>query len=696
MKFLRRIGVGVRLCALVVLSITGLLVMENVSKLTFEKALLEVKEVELLHLTDTALSIVESYYALSQSGELTEEEAQTRALKVLEGLRYEGNNYFWVNDRQPVMLMHGANTALVGRNFTGFADVNGVLLFDQMVERTADGTPGTVEYQWAAPGAEEGDPPVDKLSVVQPFAPWGWIIGTGAYLTAIEAAQSEIKSDLNWILAGLTAALLIAAALISYSVTSPLKRLTGRMSTLSEGDTQTTVPFREDKTAFGEISRAVEIFRTGLIERAEMQEKEKARIEDEHKKEQEASELALAQEAERHEAEQKIEEEKNRIETEAQEERNQRQNAEMAEREARSAEQNKVVEALGIGLKKLSKGDLSEKITSPFPPEYEKLREDFNAAVTSLRDSIGAVIENAGSIRNETSEITSAADDLSRRTEKQAATLEETAAALEELTSSVRSASKGVDAAADKSSEAKKNAEDGGTVALEAVQAMEGIKTSSLEISTITKVIEDIAFQTNLLALNAGVEAARAGEAGRGFAVVATEVRGLAQRSSEAAQEITTLISNSSNKVEQGVELVGKTGNALTAILTSVTEISESMTTIASSVREQSVGINEINTAVNELDTVTQQNAAMFEETTAASHALTQEADSLVKTVGRFNLGNSKTTSQNESKPIQEPLRNPKPSPSANPPAAKLAPTQGNAALKADPEAEIDRGWEEF
>ncbi|MEP2642713.1 methyl-accepting chemotaxis protein [Roseobacter sp.] len=350
-------------------------------------------------------------------------------------------------------------------------------------------------------------------------------------------------------------------------------------------------------------------------------------------------------------------------------------------------QQQHVVEALGVGLQSLSKGDLACEISGSFPGDYEELRQNFNAAIDALKDAVGSVIQNADSIRSETGEITAAADDLSHRTEKQAATLEETATALDELTSSVKSAAEGADGASSMSVDAQSNAEKGGDVARKAVDAMSGIKASSQEIAKITSVIDDIAFQTNLLALNAGVEAARAGEAGRGFAVVATEVRALALRSSDAASEINALISSSSAQVEQGVDLVGKTGTALAAIVTSVSEISKKVTTIATSAREQSSALNEINTAVNELDHVTQQNAAMFEETTAASHALTSEADALAAAVARFKLGEpANVASPQVSQPV-------KPTMKASAPAV-----HGNTALKVDAEeaTEVDVGWEEF
>ncbi|MBC7139330.1 MAG: PAS domain-containing protein [Defluviimonas sp.] len=370
-----------------------------------------------------------------------------------------------------------------------------------------------------------------------------------------------------------------------------------------------------------------------------------------------------------------------------------------AERSKMEAAQHRVVEALRLGLEQLAAGDLTTRLSEPFSEDYERLRAYFNDATDQLRGAMLGVVENADAIRGEAREISAAADDLSRRTEQQAATLEQTAAALDELTSSVKSAADVAGQANRMVSEAKANAEMSGNVVREAVVAMGEIEESSGKISRITSVIDEIAFQTNLLALNAGVEAARAGEAGRGFAVVASEIRALAQRSSEASREIAGLISASSHQVKRGVDLVGQAGQALGGIETSVADIYSCVSDIAVSAREQSSGLAEINIAVNQLDQVTQQNAAMFEETTAASHSLNREAEALTATMSRFRTGTE--TSEAPSRPAARQLpptagRTASPAPR---PAPKLAIASGGdrrlTASAVKPVARND-DWEDF
>ncbi|MGB0658806.1 MAG: methyl-accepting chemotaxis protein [Mangrovicoccus sp.] len=365
-----------------------------------------------------------------------------------------------------------------------------------------------------------------------------------------------------------------------------------------------------------------------------------------------------------------------------------------AERVEMERLQTEAIEGLRQALTAMAAGDLTAQIHEEFASEYEQLRNDFNQSVSHLLTAMQGVAENANSIRGEAGDISQAADDLSRRTEKQAATLEETAAALDQLTSSVKSAAEGALRADEVVNTAKSNAEASGKVVREAVEAMGEIEKSSEQISKIISVIDDIAFQTNLLALNAGVEAARAGEAGRGFAVVASEVRALAQRSSDAAREINDLISASSSQVKRGVDLVGQTGDALKDIVGSVSNISSHVSEIALSANEQSSGLAEINVAVNQLDQVTQQNAAMFEQTTAASHNLTREAEALSSTISNFELANGAVALRQGSSNQPASAVNMKNTESFVKERV-ISSSQGNAALKSEVDTDLD-GWEDF
>ena len=312
--------------------------------------------------------------------------------------------------------------------------------------------------------------------------------------------------------------------------------------------------------------------------------------------------------------------------------------ASAVEREAQAAAQAVVTDSLASALKRLSAGDLAQRLHTPFTAEYEGLRSDFNAALEKLQTAMQEVSIKAEAIRSGAGEISSASDDLSRRTEQQAANLEETAAALDEITATVRKTAEGSAQARSAVQVAQGEAVTSGQVVTRAVEAMGQIEASSQQIGQIIGVIDEIAFQTNLLALNAGVEAARAGDAGRGFAVVASEVRALAQRSAEAAKEIKALINASDGQVKDGVRLVGEAGRALAKIVEQVVSINEIVAEIASSSQEQASGLAQVNSAVNQMDHVTQQNAAMVEEATAAAKGLEHETSDLSRLVGRFQV----------------------------------------------------------
>ncbi len=362
-----------------------------------------------------------------------------------------------------------------------------------------------------------------------------------------------------------------------------------------------------------------------------------------------------------------------------------------AQREA-SDTQRVFVSALAVGLGKLAEGDLAYRLDGSFPADYGKVSSDFNAALERLADTMKVVADNAAAIRTGTHEISTASDDLARRTEQQAANLEETAAALGEITSTVKKTSEGTRHAREVVSAAKGDAEQSGAVVTRAVEAMGQIEKSSGQIGQIIGVIDEIAFQTNLLALNAGVEAARAGDAGRGFAVVASEVRALAQRSAEAAREIKALITTSSQHVTAGVKLVAQTGKSLDGIVAQIGEINDVVTTIADSAQEQATALEQINTAIVQMDQVTQQNAAMVEEATAASHSLAAEAEQLTQLVARFETGHVPAAAAPPARPARiEPAAS-----HASATVAALKPVgRGGAARKPEPVA-ADDDWEEF
>ncbi|MBP1853186.1 methyl-accepting chemotaxis protein [Rhizobium halophytocola] len=299
------------------------------------------------------------------------------------------------------------------------------------------------------------------------------------------------------------------------------------------------------------------------------------------------------------------------------------------------------VSELAKGLERLSNGDISATIDTPFIGRLEQLRKDFNTSLTGLRETMGDIVGNIQRMEGSVQQVAHSAEELSRRTENQAASLEETAAAVDEITVTVRSSAERARDANKIVTDTRSNADGSVKVVESAVAAMGRIEGASKKIEQIIDVIEDIAFQTNLLALNAGIEAARAGEAGRGFAVVAHEVRELAQRSGVAANEIKGLISASTTEVDAGSRLVSETGKALTAIGQQIATISGHMQDMATAAHDQSVGLNEVNGSVNQMDQLTQQNAAMAEEASAASRQLADETRALMSLVSRFNLGGS-------------------------------------------------------
>ncbi|WP_304190010.1 methyl-accepting chemotaxis protein [Phenylobacterium aquaticum] len=480
---------------------------------------------------------------------------------------------------------------------------------------------------------------------------------TNALMDYVQARNDALSAKTNstvmitWgvIVGGLALVGAIAFFGVRSWITGPLAVVSRIMEKLAQGDLSIDVAGQERRDEVGGMAKAVQVFKdNGLKARAA---------------EAEASEMRSEAETQRGRTE--------------------------SERRRTEAEQAEVVQTLAAHLSRLAQGDLTTRIDAAFQGQYAQIKADFNAAAESLGEAMTAISQATGAIRGGSDEIAMASDDLSRRTEQQAASLEETAAALDQITATVKRSAEGARQASSAATTARADAERSGQVVGDAVAAMGEIETSSNQITQIIGVIDEIAFQTNLLALNAGVEAARAGDAGKGFAVVASEVRALAQRSAEAAREIKGLIASSSSQVERGVRLVGDTGAALTGIVSRVAEIDILLAEIATSSQEQATGLNQVNAAVNQMDQVTQQNAAMVEQATAAASGLRNEATELSNLVARFR------TDEDSGRTARGPVAA---QPGRHPPARNpVAQAQGRLAraVNAPPQAEADT-WEEF
>ena len=448
------------------------------------------------------------------AGQLSREQAQAQAKATIAQLRYDGTEYFWINDMHPRVVMHPIRPELDGSDASDIKDPNGLALFKAFAAKVRDSGKGFVSYQWPRPGNSQ---PVDKLSYVQGFEPWGWVVGSGIYVDDLRQAKLH---QIEW----MAAIVLLELLLAGYLFWSFFLVMNGGLN-----------------------------------------------------------------ETRRH-------------------------------------------------LHAMTQGDLT---TSPSPwgkDEAAELMLDLREMQQSLRHMVLRVRRASDEIVHSSNEVSTGTMDLSARTEQAAANLEESAASMEQISSTVNLNADHVSEAARVASGNEAVAADGGRVMHKVVQTMDSIRQSSSRIEDIIGTINSIAFQTNILALNAAVEAARAGEQGRGFAVVASEVRSLAQRSATAAQEIKALISQSVGQVNEGAMVVHDAGSKIAEIVAASQRVNGLLGEVANGSREQSQGVAQVGQAVHELDRMTQQNAALVEQTAAAAAAMKEQALDLAKEVDRFQL----------------------------------------------------------
>ncbi|MFL9867213.1 methyl-accepting chemotaxis protein [Paraburkholderia fungorum] len=502
-----------------VVSLVALLVVSVSAAWLSRQTRIDERKNDLVNVAHVGLSIVKEYATLAQSGTLTEAEARKQALERLRNIRYGEDGYFLVIDSKPRMIMHAMKPALNGKDLAGTADADGRHHYVTFASVAQAPNGGFVDYVFAHPH-DPANTAVDKIGYVVRYAPWDWIIATGAYVDDIDAAFKESLYIVGGIFAGLA---VLLSTLVSFTNRS-IQRAIG-----------------------GDPAYAAQV----------------------------AGEITLGN--------------------------------------------------LAISIKTRRADD------SSLLHVMRRMRD-------GLADTIGQIKDAASKVAMGAGEIAEGNADLSARTENQAASLEETAASMEQMTAMVRQTAENAQTASELTANAEQIVNRGGEMATEAASTMQEVSSESHKMVEIISVIEGIAFQTNILALNAAVEAARAGDEGRGFAVVAGEVRTLAQRSAGAAKEIRVLISRAAGKVQNGVELVDKTGLTIEAARDAIARVSGVMREITAATAEQSAGINQVNIAVTQMDSMTQQNAALVEQAAAATHSLTNLAQLLHVATDKFQL----------------------------------------------------------
>ena len=514
---LNSLNITKRLGLVIGSALLGIAVLAAAFLVSERKLILDERKSSVRQTVEVAHGLLVHFQDQVSKGKLSEEEGKQRALAAIKALRYSGTEYFWVNDMHPKMVMHAIKSELDGKDLTENKDPTGKRLFVEFVNTVKASGAGFVFYMWPKPGSEQ---PVQKVSYVKGFEPWGWVVGSGVYIDTVNAAIAERVIGMS------VGSLLLAAVLLAIGL------LVARSLLRELG---------------GEPAYATQI------------------------------------------------------------------------------------------TQRIAAGDLSADIALK-PNDQSSLLH----AIKSMRDSFSGIVvrvrEGSESVATASSEIAQGNLDLSQRTEQQASALEETAASMEQLGATVRQNADNAKQANQLAQGASTVAVSGGAIVGDVVQTMKGINDSSKKISDIIGVIDGIAFQTNILALNAAVEAARAGEQGRGFAVVASEVRSLAGRSAEAAKEIKKLINDSVTRVEQGTALVDKAGVTMTEVVSSIKRVTDIMQEITAASVEQSLGVSQVGDAVTQMDQVTQQNAALVEESAAAAESLKLQAQELVQVVSVFKL----------------------------------------------------------
>ena len=593
------------------ITIVSIISIKNLSEKNIEnytkESYLE-KEVELKNYVTLAYKIVEIYYKKVDADKSNEKEIQQEALKAIADLKYANNDYFWINDSSPKMIMHPINAALNGKDLSSYADPYGKKLFIEMAKiSTENKSGGLVKYWWDKPNKKND--PKEKFSYVQKFEPWDWIIGTGAYVDDIETEVALMKDTVNKEIENivfnlLTFSLLLAIIFIfiynyfvNQAIIKPLTNINEAIVDMTDGKGNAD---HIDKKSNDEIGKLTDSFnnyikklKSGYMEDAKVIENVDEVIE-------KVINGFYVYKVEKTSSNPQIEKLRNSI------------NSMIEKTNQNLLGLNNIL--IDYGSSNFSLND-SKIDTSKVGGIVSSLVASTQLIGASVSEFLSMIVNSGKKLNEDTEILSSSAAKLSDSASTQAASLEETAAAIEEITSIVKSTVQKTKTMSSLAEQLQLSSKDGELLASKTNKAMDDIDNQVNSINEAISVIDQIAFQTNILSLNAAVEAATAGEAGKGFAVVAQEVRNLANRSAEAAREIKTIVENATLKTNEGKEIANNMINGYKELNINISNSTKLIYDIENSSREQLLGIEQINHAINQLDQQTQQNASIASQT---------------------------------------------------------------------------------